>query len=88
MHPAEIEERIGRAATLYREQRHPDALATLESVAPLLPNSPVVHQMRIENLAALGRTDEAVHECEKLMHRLDQIRAAGDILDDLFDIDQ
>lgn len=88
MHPAEVESRIESAARLFEQERHPDALSALEGIGHLLPNSPQLLLMRVENLSAIGETSEAVHECEKLMRRIDQVRQAGDALDDLLDIDQ
>lgn len=88
MHPKEIERKIEHAATLSSQERHPEALAVIEDIRAFLPNSPVLFYMRIENLAALGRTNEALTDCERLLRRLNQIREAGDALDDLLDIDQ
>ncbi len=88
MHPAEVKSRIESAARLYEQGRHPDSLSMLEAIGHLLPNSPVLMLMRVENLSTAGQTTEAVHECDKLVRRVHQIRQAGDILDDLLDIDQ
>ena len=88
MHPAEVESRIESAARLFQQERCPDALSVLEGIGHLLPNSPILLLMRVENLSVIGQTAEAVHECDKLIRRIDQIRQAGDILDNLLDLDQ
>ncbi|NLF58252.1 MAG: hypothetical protein GX580_11495, partial [Candidatus Hydrogenedens sp.] len=88
MHPADVEAKLEACSRLFAQERHEDALATLDSIGHLLPNSPVLLRMRVEGMTALGRKTEAQHECEKLILRLDQIRDAGDLLDSLFDLDQ
>ena len=88
MHPTELEKRIELVAMLGRQAHHAEALAAIEDIKVFLPNSPVLLFMRVENLAALGRTNEALQYCERLMQRLNRIREAGDSLDDLLDIEQ
>lgn len=88
MHPKEIEKKIEQAAALNVQEHHPESLAILEDIKTFLPNSPVLFSIRVENLAALGRTNEALHDCGRLLQRLNQIRDAGNSLDDLLDIEQ
>ncbi|HQB02400.1 MAG TPA: hypothetical protein PLY90_03805 [Candidatus Hydrogenedentes bacterium] len=84
MHPSEIEKNIENAVNLCKQERHSEALALLELIRPHIPNSPVLLHMRIEALMKLDRTAEALHDCERLFQRLEQIRTAGDQLKPLF----
>jgi hypothetical protein len=88
MHPGEVQSRLESAARLFEQGRHPDALSVLEGIGHLLPSSPMLMLMRVESLAATGQITEAVRECDRLVRRIDQIREAGDMLDNLLDIDQ
>jgi len=85
---SQIDATIEQAESLIAQERHGEALGLLEGISRLVPNSPVMSELRIRTLAGLGRADEALHECEKLAHRLDQIRQMESLLDDLLDIDQ
>ena len=85
MHPQAIEEMYHRTAGLYREQKHPEALQLLDELDRVLPNSPMLVYYRAQNLAALGRTKEALAECNRFLRRLEAIRSACNALDELLD---
>ncbi|NLN93424.1 MAG: hypothetical protein GX130_08980 [Candidatus Hydrogenedens sp.] len=88
MHPSEIEKNIANAVNLENEGRASECLALLELIRPHMPNSPVLLHMRIRTLFSLGRHPEAQHDCERLLHRLDQLRIAISQLESLLVKDQ
>ncbi|HOQ89125.1 MAG TPA: hypothetical protein PLX03_03220, partial [Candidatus Hydrogenedentes bacterium] len=85
---SQIDTTLEQVENLIAKERHGEALGLLEGISWLIPNSPVLSEYRVRILAGLGRTDEALHECDKLVNRLDLIRQTESLLDDMLDIDQ
>lgn len=88
MRPQDIEKKIELAAAHSAQERHSESLGVIEEIKAFVPNSPILYFLRVENLAALGRTSDALHGCGRLQQRLDEIREAGNSLGDLLDIEQ
>lgn len=85
MHPKAIEDLLQKADALRREEKHEEALASLEQVEPVLPDSPALMLFRAQSLAALGRTSDAIGVCTRLQRRLDNIRETAQALSSVLD---
>lgn len=85
MHPKAIEELLEKIELLRREEKHEEALSSLEQVEGILPDSPALMLFRAQSHAALGRINEAIGNCSRLQRRLDNIRETAQALSGILD---
>lgn len=88
MNREQAEERFHRIGTLYLKRRHSEALTLINVLETVFPNSTQLAYLRAQNLAALGRIEEAGVTLDALKSRIEEGRTDYAALRDLLSAEQ